>query len=487
MNSRTQAAMSSILLIRNADIVNADERIKADILCEDGVIRKIAPGLTAPEGATVIDAAGRLVFPGFIDPHVHIYLPFMGTFSKDDWASGSKAALMGGTTTLIEMCCPGRADDPMDAIRLWKSKAAGISSCDYSFHMGVTRFDDESVHALRAIVEDEGISSFKVFLAYKGAFGIDDTELYRTLSLAAELGVVVTAHCENAELVAEAQKKLLGEGKTGPEWHEPSRPASVEAEGCHHLVTFAGLTGAEVYVVHTSNRDAVRILNAARGKGIKVSIETVAPYLVFDNTYAEKPDFEGAKYVMSPPIRAKEHQDYLWDALAEGVIDTVATDHAPFDFATQKHMGHPDPAKCVDASFQPTGKAGNFTLIPNGIPSVEERVKLLYTHGVATGRIDLSTFVRTASRRAAEIFGLYPKKGVIAEGSDADLVIWDPEWTGVISAQTHSMATDYSAFEGWPLKGRPETVTVRGKVMVSNGEWCGAAGWGEFLARKPGA
>lgn len=477
--------MSSILLIRNADIVNATERLQADILCEDGVIREIGASLTAPDGAQVIDASGKLVFPGFIDPHVHIYLPFMGTFSKDDWASGSKAALMGGTTTLIEMCCPGRADDPMDAIRLWKSKAAGIASCDYSFHMGVTRFDEETNHVLRAIVEDEGISSFKVFLAYKGAFGIDDTELYRTLSLAAELGVVVTAHCENAELVAETQKKLIAEGKTGPEWHEPSRPVSVEAEGCHHLVTFAGLTGAEIYVVHTSNQPSVEILDAARRSGIKVSIETVAPYLVFDNTFAEKPDFEGAKFVMSPPIRAKVHQDYLWKALADGVIDTVATDHAPFDFATQKHMGHPDPDQCVDANFQPTGKPGNFTLIPNGIPSVEERVKLLYSQGVATGRIDLHTFVRTASTRAAEIFGLYPKKGLIAVGGDADIVIWDPEWSGEISGRTHSMATDYSAFEGWPVTGRADTVLVRGRLMVSDGAWVGEPGWGQFLSRSP--
>ncbi|MCP5533677.1 MAG: dihydropyrimidinase [Akkermansiaceae bacterium] len=475
------------LLIRNADIVNADDRFLADILCKDGVIEKIGPDLEAPPGAEIIDASGKLVFPGFIDPHVHIYLPFMGTFSKDDWASGSKAALMGGTTTLIEMCCPGRGDDPIEAIHHWKSNAAGVSSCDYTFHMGVTRFDDGTASALKQIVEDEQITSFKVFLAYKGAFGIDDTELYQTLSLAAELGVTVTAHCENADLVAETQKKLVAAGNLGPEWHEPSRPVSVETEGCHHLATFAQMTGASIYVVHTSNQPSVEVLDDARRSGVKASIETVIPYLVLDRSAAEKADFEGAKYVMSPPIRAKEHQDFLWKALADGLIDTVATDHAPFDFQTQKHMGHPDPDKCVDASFQPTGKPGNFTLIPNGIPSVEERVKLLYTHGVVPGRIDLQTFVRCASARAAEIFGLYPKKGVIGEGSDADIVIWDPDWEGTISVKSHSMATDYSAFEGWQVTGRPETVTVRGKIMVRDGEWCGEAGWGEFLARKPGA
>jgi dihydropyrimidinase len=383
------------------------------------------------------------------------------------------------------MCCPSRADDPLEAIRLWKSKAAGIASCDYSFHAGITKFDDTTAAAMKAIVKEEAISSFKVFLAYKGAFGIDDTELYHTLATARELGAVVTAHCENAELVAETQKKLVAEGKLGPEWHEPSRPITVEAEGCHHLMTFAGMTGAEVYVVHTSCKPAVEAIVEARARGVKAGIETVAPYLTLDSSYAGKPGFEGAKYVMSPPIRAKEHQDFLWQCLADGTIDTVATDHAPFDFATQKHMGHPEAGKAVDASFQPTGKPANFTLIPNGIPSVEERVKLLYTHGVATGRIDLHTFVKLASTRAAEIFGLYPRKGEIAIGSDADLVIWDPAWRGTISAATHSMATDYSAWEGWPVEGRAEFVAVRGKPMVRDGAWCGEAGWGAFLARKP--
>ncbi len=473
------------LLIRNGEVVTATERFEADILCENGIITAVGPRLEAPPDAETIDATGKLVFPGFIDPHVHIYLPFMGTFSKDDYATGSKAALMGGTTTLIEMCCPSRQEDPLEAIQLWKSKAAGISSCDYTFHMGVTRFDECTADALRQIVAEEKISSFKVFLAYKGALGIDDTELYQTLSLAAELGVVVTAHCENADLIAETQKKLVAEGKTGPEWHEPSRPVTVETDGCHHLTTFAELTGAEVYIVHTSCRPAIESIESARARGVKVHIETVAPYLVFDSSHAGLPDFEGAKYVMSPPIRAHEHQQFLWNAIATGIVDTVATDHAPFDFATQKHMGHPDPAKCVDASFQPTGQAGNFTLIPNGIPGIEERVKILYNEGVLKGRIDLHTFVHCASTKAAEIFGLYPKKGTIAPGSDADIVIWDPEWKGTISAKTHSMATDYSAFEGMEIIGRPDTVTVRGKVMVRGGEWTGESGWGKFLPRKP--
>ncbi|NNM30455.1 MAG: dihydropyrimidinase, partial [Akkermansiaceae bacterium] len=454
--------------------------------CEGETISAIGENLDAPGGAEVVDAAGKYVFPGFIDPHVHIYLPFMGTFSKDDYRSGSEAALVGGTTTLIEMCCPSREDDPLEAFALWNGKAAGVSACDYSFHMAVTRFDDDTPGKLRRIVRDHGIASFKIFLAYKGAFGIDDHELYATLKLAKELGVIVTAHCENADLVAELQQKLVAAGRTGPEWHEPSRPMSVEAEGCHHLMTFAELTGAHVYVVHTSCRDAIEAITTAREhRGVKAWIETVIPYLVLDKTWAEKPDFEGAKYVMSPPIREAAQQEVLWKALADGTISTVATDHAPFDFGTQKHMGHPDAGKCVDAQFKPTGAGGNFTTIPNGIPSVEHRVNLLYTHGVAKGRIDLQTFVRAASTEAAKLFGLYPRKGEIAVGSDADLVVYDPEYRGVITAESQAMNVDYSAFEGWEIEGRPALVTVRGEVAARDGAFTGTHGRGQLLRREP--
>jgi dihydropyrimidinase len=474
------------LLIKNGTVVTASETKTADILCEGETITAIGTNLDAPADAEIIDATGKYVFPGFIDPHVHIYLPFMGTFSKDDYESASKAALIGGTTTLIEMCCPSREDDPLEAFELWNGKAAGLSACDYSFHMAVTRFDDGTPDKLRRIVKEHGIASFKIFLAYKGAFGIDDHELYETLKLAKELGVIVTAHCENADLVAELQQKLVAEGKTGPEWHEPSRPMSVEAEGCHHLMTFAELTGAHVYVVHTSCRDAVQAITSARNeRGVHAWIETVIPYLVLDKTYAEKPDFEGAKYVMSPPIREATQQDILWTALADGTISTVATDHAPFDFATQKHMGHPDAGKCVNATFNPTGSPGNFTLIPNGIPSVENRINLLYTHGVAKDRIDLQTFVRIASTEAAKLFGLYPKKGEIAVGSDADLVVYDPDYRGNISVESQAMNTDYSAFEGWPIEGRPSLVTVRGEVAVRDGEFTGTLGRGRLLKRQP--
>ena len=454
------------LIVKNGEIVTATDRYTADILCDGETIAAIGHDLAAPAGAEVIDATGKYVFPGFIDPHVHIYLPFMGTYSKDNYDSGSRAALVGGTTTLIEMCCPSRADEPLAAFELWLSKAKGVSACDYSFHMGVSRFDEQVERELREIVK-RGIASFKIFLAYKGAFGIDDSELYRTLQLAKELGVIVTAHCENAELVAAMQNKLVAQGKTAPQWHEKSRPVRVEAEGVHHLCTFAELTGAHVYVVHTSNNDAIEIAAAARGRGVNVWIETVAPYLVLDATYAEKPDFEGAKYVMSPPLRPLPHQDAIWKAIDSRVVSTIATDHAPFDFKGQKEMGRHD-----------------FTKIPNGIPSIEDRVNLVYTYGVKRGRIDFSTFVDACSTQAAKIFGLFPRKGTIAVGSDADLVVYDPDYRGKISQRTQQMAVDYSAFEGWPIEGQPSVVTVRGKVQVRDGKFVGELGHGEFLRRK---
>src|SRR6266487_4447774 len=444
------------LLIQNGEIVTASERYVADILCEKETITRIDRNLTPPKGAEVIDARDKFVFPGFIDPHVHIYLPFMGTFSKDNYQTGSQAALVGGTTTLIEMCCPSRQDDALESFDLWMSQAAGKSACDFTFHMGVTKFDDESEDQLRDIVR-RGISSFKIFLAYKGAFGIDDTELYRALKLAKELGVIVTAHCENETLVAERQRELLAAGKTDPGQHHESRPPRVEAEGVHHLMTFAELTGAATCVVHLSCQEALDEALAARRRGVRVAVETLIQYLVLDKTYAERPSFEGAKYVMSPTLRDKRNQEILWNALRDGLVQTVATDHAPFDFAKQKPMGMDD-----------------FTKIPNGIPSLEERINLLYTHGVKAGRIDLHTFVNVASTQVAKIFGLFPRKGTIQPGADADLVVFDPTHRGVISARTQQMNVDYSAFEGWPIEGRADFVSVRGRVQVLDGRFVGA-------------
>jgi len=453
------------LLIKNGEIVTADARYVADIFCEGETIARIDRDIAPPSGAEVIDATGKYVFPGFIDPHTHIYLPFMGTYSRDTYETASQAALVGGTTTIFDMCCPSRADEPMAGFETWLGKSAGKSACDYSFHMGVTKFDAGSEAQLREIVA-RGVQSFKIFLAYKGAFGIDDSELYHALKLAKELGVVVCAHCENETLVAERQRELLAAGITGPEGHYLSRPPEVEAEGVHHLMTFAELTGARIYIVHTSCLEALREAVAARLRGVDVAVETLIQYLLLDRTYAERGGFEAAKFVMSPPLRDASNQAVLWDALRTGLVQTVATDHAPFDFEAQKPMGLHD-----------------FTKIPNGIPSLEERVNLLYTHGVCEGRIDLQTFVAIASTNAAKQFGLFPRKGTIQPGADADLVVYDPAYRGVLSKATQTHAVDYNAFEGWEIKGRPVVVTVRGEVVVRDGKFVGAVGRGKFLQR----
>lgn len=455
------------LLVKGGRIITAGEDTVADIFCEGEQITRIGKGLDAPPGATVIDAKGKYVFPGFIDPHVHIYLPFMGTYAKDTYESASKAALVGGTTVMIEMVCQSRAEQPLaDGFQLWKSKADGKSACDFTFHQSVTRFDKETEGQLREIVK-AGVASFKIFLAYKGAFGIEDPELYQTLKLAKSLGVIVTAHCENADLVAENQKRLLAEGKTGPEWHYWSRPPRVEAEGVHHLLTFAETLGTHVYIVHTSCEESLHEAMQGMERGVNVWVETLIQYLLLDRTYAEKPEFEGSKFVMSPPLRDKKNQDVFWNALRRRTVSTLATDHAPFDFKGQKEMGRKD-----------------FTKIPNGIPSLEDRVNLLYTHGVTEGRMDLSTFVDCASTQAAKLFGLYPRKGTIAVGSDADLVVYDPGYRGKISAKTHQLNLDYSAFEGWEIKGRPHAVTVRGEVQAQDGKFVGKIGRGQFLKRE---
>ncbi|MEQ1860067.1 MAG: dihydropyrimidinase [Chthoniobacteraceae bacterium] len=456
------------LLIKNGRIVTADSDFTGDIFCEGETITRLGRALDAPPGAEVIDATGKLVFPGFIDPHVHIHLPFMGTCSKDTYETASKAALIGGTTTLIEMCVPQRTEDALGGFELWLSKAAGLSACDFTFHMGVSKFDDTTEAQLREVVR-RGISSFKVFLAYKGAFGVDDTELYRTLKLAKELGVIVTAHCENETLVAQLQRELLAAGVTGPEGHHASRPPRVEAEGVNHLCTFAELTGAHVYCVHTSCGEALDAAIAARQRGVRVEVETLIQYLLLDKTAAERPDFEGAKFVMSPPLRDARNQAVMWNALASGLVSTLATDHAPFDFIGQKEMGR-----------------GDFTKIPNGMPGIEDRVNLLYTHGVKGGRFDLQTFVAVASTNAAKHFDLFPRKGTIAIGSDADLVIYDPDYRGKISAATQTQNIDYSPYEGWEIEGHPSVVAVRGEVAARDGRFVGTIGRGQFLKRAAG-
>jgi dihydropyrimidinase len=458
------------LLIQNGRVITATDDYQADVYCAGETITRIEPSIDAkslPPGTEVVDATGQFVFPGFIDPHVHIYLPFMGTFAADDYASASRAALAGGTTTLVEMICPGPMDQPWDAFELWRSKAQGLAAVDYTFHMSVVRFEPGVRDQFRKIV-GAGVASFKVFLAYKGALNLTDEDLFATMKLARELGVIVTAHCENADAIDALQKTLLAAGNTGPEWHGPSRPPAVEADGVHHLCTFAELLGTHVYTVHTSCDEAVRAALAARYRGVNVWIESVIPHFVLDETYAERPNFEGAKYVMSPPLRAKRNQEVLWNGVKSRAISTIATDHAPFSFRGQKDMG----------------KDG-FTRIPNGIPSIQERVDLVHTHGVAAERLTLNTMVDACSTQAARLFGLYPRKGAIQVGSDADLVVYDPAFRSTFTKATSHSNVDYNAYEGWDRVGRARVVTVRGAIQARDGKFVGTIGRGQFLGRDP--
>ena len=453
------------LLIRNGDIVTADSRQTADIYIENETITTIGVNLDAPPDTEVIDATGKYVFPGFIDPHVHIYLPFMATFAKDTHETASIAALAGGTTTYIEMCCPSRMEDALAGYELWRAKALGHSACDYAFHMSVTKFEKQTEGQLREIVAD-GTTSFKIFLSYKNFFGVDDAEMYQTLALAKKLGVIVTAHCENAEIIARLQQQFIAAGKTGPEWHEPSRPESVEAEGTSRFATFLNITGATGYVVHLSCVPALQAAIRAKARGIRLSVESVVPHFFLDKSAAEQPGLAGMQRIMSPPLRERRNLRALWVALSTGMIDTVGTDHCAFD-NEQKLLGK-----------------DNFTQIPNGIPGIEDRVNLMYSYGVKRGHLNIHRFVDALSTKPAKLFGLFPRKGTIAIGADADLVVYDREYRGKISAQHHHVNNDYSGFEGFPIEGRPAIVTVRGKVQVRDGEFVGERGRGQFLRRQ---
>jgi dihydropyrimidinase len=456
------------LLIKSGRIITATDDYRADIYCADESITRIEKSIDEsklPKKTEVVDARGKYVFPGFIDPHVHIYLPFMGTFAVDDYESASKAALAGGTTTLIEMICPGPKDEPWDAYQLWKSQARKKAAVDYTFHMSVVRFDSKVREQFKRIVAD-GVASFKVFLAYKGALDLSDEHLYAAMTMAKELGVIVTAHCENAEAIDAMQRSLIGSSRTGPEWHGPSRPPVVEASGVHHICSFASLTGAHVYTVHTSCDEAVREALNARYRGVDVWVEAVAPHLVLDESYVALPEFEGAKYVMSPPLRDKRNQDVLWNGLRSRSISTIGTDHAPFTFV-QKQMGK-------DA----------FTKIPNGIPTIQERVDLVHTYGVMKEKLSLNEMVDACSTQAARIFGMYPRKGEIKVGSDADLVVYDPKFRGTFKFADSLSKVDYCAYEGWERLGRAAVVTVRGEVQARNGKFVGTLGRGQFIRRE---
>ena len=450
------------LLIRGGEVVTAAGRRTADVWCEGEKIARVAPGIAPPPGATVVEAAGKLVFPGFIDPHVHAYLPLTHVTAKSNFANCTRAALLGGTTCILDFAGAGREKDFDEAWAAWQAQAAGQASCDYGFHLMVRRFDAELQKQLERRVA-QGLKSIKIYLAYKPALSIGEDDLFRVLEFAAAHDLVVLAHCENADLIPAMQRKLLAAGKTGPEWHEPSRPPMVEAEGVCKFLTFAAAAGARAYIVHLSCAEALTMADRFRGK-LDFHVETMIQYLTLDKSYAERPDFEGAKWILSPPLRAKSDQAALWQGLADGRIDTLGTDHCPFDFQGQKTLGR-----------------GDFSKIPNGLAGVEERVALAYTYGVLAGKISLERFVAVAAENPAKIFGLYPRKGTIAPGSDADLVVWDPAAKRTISQKTQSLDQDYNAYEGCEVQGAPEVVTVRGTIMVRNGKFVGPEGKGRQL------
>lgn len=451
------------LLIKNGEIITADSRYKADIYAEGESITRIGQSLEVPPGTEVIDAAGKYVFPGFIDPHVHIYLPFMATFAKDTHETGSKVALMGGTTTYIEMCCPNRNDDALEGYRLWKSKTEGNNYCDYTFHMAVTRYDSQDRGQLREIVADS-ISSFKIFFSYQNFFDVKNNDIYQTMRLADEPGVILMTRSVNAELVEQLQQKLLSKGKTGPEWHGPSRPELVETGGTSRLATFPENTGATGYVVHLSCKGALDAAMAAKARGVSIYIESVIPHFLLGKTYAERPGVEGMGQVMSPPLRQKSSQKALLDALAQGFIDTAGTDHCPFD-TSQKLLGKEA-----------------FTSIPNGIPAIEDRVNLLYTYGLSRGHLDTHRFVDAASTRAAKLFGLFPRKGTIAVGTDAGLIIYNPNDRGKISAASKSVNNNFNGFE---FRRQTSVTSVRGKVAARDGQFVGEKRRGRLLRGEP--
>jgi len=455
------------LLIRGGTIVNAGERFEADVKVEGRTITAIGSDLPRGSGDIVIDAEGKYVLPGFIDPHVHMELPFMGTVSIDDFETGTASGIAGGTTSIIDFCIPAPGTSLLDGLKTWRERAAKAAA-DYSFHMAITGWGENTANEMRAVVRDHGITSFKVFMAYKGAIMVDDHALYQVMKVAAETGAVVTVHAENGDVVWNLQKELVAKGLTGPEYHPVSRPSAVEGEATERALTMARLHDAAAYIVHMTCRESVRALERAKIAGQRCYGETCPQYLLLDDKVFDAPDFGGSAYVMSPPIRPRNlgHHEALWSGLSNGMLDSVGTDHCPF-LHEQKKMG-----------------AKDFTKIPNGAAGIEDRLAILYTHGVAGGRFSLEKLVDLGATAPARIFGL-AKKGTVAVGMDADLVIFDPNARGVRSAKTHHSKADRSIFEGFDVRGKVERTIVGGRIAFENGKLMAEKGSGRFIARRP--
>ena len=453
--------------VRGGTVVNADRQEKADVLCVDGTIAAVGPDVAAlvPAGAQVIDASGQFVMPGGIDPHTHMQLPFMGTVTADDFYTGTAAALAGGTTSIIDFVIPDPQEPLLDAYRKWRGWAQKAAA-DYSFHVAVTWWSD-SVHAdMGTLVREEGINSFKHFMAYKNAIMCDDETLVNSFKRALELGAMPTVHAENGELVYLLQQEVAKMGITGPEGHPLARPPMVEAEAANRAIAIAGVLGVPIYVVHVSCTEAAQAIAAARARGQRVYGEVLAGHLVIDESVYRDPDFaKAAAHVMSPPFRAKGHQEALWQGLQSGQLHTTATDHCTF-CAAQKAMGR-----------------DNFAKIPNGTGGVEERLAVIWDAGVNTGRLTPSEFVAITSANTARLFNIYPRKGLVGVGADADLVVWDPAATHTLSVKTQHSKGDYNIFEGRTVRGMPSHTISQGVVAYAQGDLRAEMGKGRYIKR----
>jgi dihydropyrimidinase len=452
-------------IIRNGSVVTATDTCTADVAIVNGKITAIGTDLPAQNATLILDATGKLVLPGGIDVHTHLDMPFGGTTSADDFETGTRAAAFGGTTTLIDFAIQYKGQPLRQAFDTWMSKAASKAVCDYAFHCIVTDVSGGQLSEMNDLVH-EGVTSFKLFMAYPGVFMLDDGSIFKALQTTAKNGGMVCMHAENGSAIDVIVQQALAEGKRAPKYHALTRPTTAEAEAVGRAIALAEMAGAPIYIVHLSCNDALEKIREARDRGLPVYAETCPQYLYLSLENMDAPGFEGAKYVFTPPLREKWHQEKLWNGLKHDHLQVVSTDHCPFCFKEQKEMGRDD-----------------FTKIPNGGPGVEHRMSLIYSGGVARGRFSANRFVELVSTTPAKLFGLYPRKGTIAVGSDADLVIFDPRRKHTISAATHHMRVDYSMFEGIQVTGMPDVVLSRGRVVVQDDKFLGRAGQGEFLRR----
>ncbi|WP_337033305.1 dihydropyrimidinase [Paenibacillus illinoisensis] len=458
--------MSGRKLIRNGVLVTAADTFEADILIENGKIMQIGMGMVVDDRTEIVDASGCYVIPGGIDPHTHLDMPFGGTVTADDFATGTAAAAFGGTTTILDFCLTQKGKPLTESLKEWHAKAKGKAAIDYGFHLMIGEMNDQVLEELPQVIEEEGVSSFKVFMAYKNQFQADDGILYQTLQKAKEYGALVMVHAENGDVIDLLVRQALAEGRTEPIHHALTRPSILEGEATGRAARLAALADSQLYVVHVTCAEAVEQIARMRDMGYRIWGETCPQYLTLDQSIMDQPDFEGAKYVWSPPLREASHQEVLWNALKSGQLQTIGSDHCSFNFKGQKDLGKND-----------------FSKIPNGGPVIEDRLSILYSEGVAKGRISLNQWVDLCSTRASKLFGMFPQKGTLAVGTDADIVIFDPSISREISASTHHMNVDYSAFEGMQVQGCPVTVLCRGEYVIKDRQFAGAAGSGQYVKR----